>query len=368
MTGLWREADFAPFPVEEDAAADEREILIEGLRERLPFSKGVLLQSLLSAAIDPMEAFGVAREIEHELLSSGVRTVSRDALRALARCALERTFGTATAARYLRWRDYREPDEPVVLLLGGTSGVGKSSLALEVARRLEIGRVQSTDSIRQVMRILLSRELVPVIYGSSYDAYRLLPKTDGPAPGVVDGFRAQAAAVAVGIRASLDRTVAESANLVIDGVSIAPGLLDLDAYGGRAHVVLLLITAGEEALRQRFDSRAHGQRYRLAQRYLDNFEGILAIQHHLEQLALRHGVDIIENVGFETSVQQIITRVLDGLPAGPALRPGSGSSSPDPIGVEACASGDLLPARPGAARPSTLREPHTPSDATAARG
>lgn len=297
----------------DDSAAD-RGIRIIGPGDGLPFSKGVLSQSLLATAIDPSDAFAVAREIEHELIASGVREISRHDLRELACRVLRLRSGDETAGRYLLWRRHQEPERPVVLLLGGSSGVGKSALALEAARRLGIGRVQSTDSIRQMMRILLSQELVPAIYGSSYDAYALLPKQDGRLPSVIEGFRAQASVVSIGIRASLDRTISESANLIIDGVSLVPGMLDLSVYRERANVVFLVIaTLDEDALRNRFLSRATGQKQRLPHRYVENLDGILAIQRHLLESAERYRIPVIDNVSFDVSVRLVIDQVMEAL-------------------------------------------------------
>jgi 2-phosphoglycerate kinase len=290
------------------------EIVITGSGDGLPFSKGVLSQSLLATALDPAVAFALSREIEGQLAGLGTREISRSDLRNLVCALLRDRLGAETAERYLLWRRYQEPDRPVVILLGGTSGVGKTTLSLEVARRLGIGRVLSTDSIRQIMRILLSPELVPSIYGSSYDAYKLLPRDAGEEVSVIDGFRAQARAVSVGVRASLDRTVAESANLVIDGVSLAPSMVDVAAYEDRAEIVFLVVAAlGDDALRRRFVARATDQKRRVADRYLDNLEGILAIQRHLIDSANRYGVPIIDNVGFESSVGLIIEHVMDAL-------------------------------------------------------
>ena len=128
-----------------------------------PFSKGFLSQSLLAAAIEPNEAFDVAREIEGQLVDRGVTEIQRRDLRRLACETLDRRFGPRVAVRYLVWRRFQDPDKPVILLLGGAAGVGKSSLAQEVAHRLGVPRVVSTDAIRQVMRIMLSQELVPAI-------------------------------------------------------------------------------------------------------------------------------------------------------------------------------------------------------------
>ncbi len=90
-----------------------------------PFSKGFLSQSLLAAAIEPNDAFDVAREIEAQLALRGVREIDRRELRRLAYQTLERRFGPRTAERYLVWRRYQEPDRPVILLLGGTAGRGQ---------------------------------------------------------------------------------------------------------------------------------------------------------------------------------------------------------------------------------------------------
>jgi 2-phosphoglycerate kinase len=280
----------------------------------LPFSKGVLSQSLLAAAIDPNDAFDVAREIERELIARGEREIDRRALRGLAYQTLARQMGPATAERYLLWRKYQHPERPVIILLGGAAGVGKTSLALEVAHRLGIGRVYSTDSIRQIMRIMLSRELAPAIHGSSYDAWRLFPPEGLVGDPVIAGFRSQAATVSVGIRGSIDRAISENTSLVMDGVSIVPGMLDVDAYAERADVIFLVVaTLDEEAFKNRFSARAAEQRQRAPHRYLENLDAILRIQEHFLELADRHDVPIVDNVSFDRSVLLIVRHVAESL-------------------------------------------------------
>ncbi len=280
----------------------------------LPFSKGVLSQSLLAAAIEPNDAFDVAREIERELVARDVRQIDRRDLRRLAYQMLSRQMGEATGERYLQWRKYQNPERPVIILLGGAAGVGKTSLALEVAHRLGIERVYSTDSVRQIMRIMLSRELVPAIHGSSYDAWRLFPADSLGDDPVVEGFRAQAATVSVGIRGSIDRALAENTSLVMDGVSIVPGMLDVGAYADRADVIFLVVaTLDEEAFKNRFSARANDQKQRAPHRYLENLDAILRIQEHFLELADRYDVPIVDNVSFDRSVLLIIRHVAEAL-------------------------------------------------------
>jgi len=290
---------------------DDLGIVVEGGGNRVPFSKGLLSQSLLATAMDFAQTIAVARDIERELVESGRRRISRSELRATAERAVRLRAGDEMAERYLLWRRHQEPERPVVLLLGGTSGVGKTTLSLEVARRLGIGRVQSTDSIRQIMRLLVPRELVPAIHASSYDAYLSLPYESGRKHSVIDGFRAQAAAVSIGVRASIERTIEESVNLVMDGVSIVPDLLVLDSYRGSADVVMLLVaTRDEDALRSRFHARSSGGKRRAPHRYIEHLDAILEIQRHLIEVAERFGIPIVDDTSFERSVQRIIGHVM----------------------------------------------------------
>ena len=302
---------------EEIFAEDQRpsvpEMAVLGDGSSRPFSKGVLSQSLLAAALDPNEAFDVAREIERELIDKGVRQIARRDLRRHTFETLRRRAGSKTANRYLVWRHHEEGDRPVIILLGGAAGVGKTSLALEVAHRLGIGRVLSTDSIRQIMRIMLSADLAPTLHASSYDAWKRLPpaaQTDA----VLEGFRSQAASVSVGVRASMDRAVAENASLVLDGVSIVPGLIDLEAYRRRADVFFLVVaTLDEDAYRERFGARAGKARERARHRYLENFDAILRVQDHFLELADRYDVPIVDNVSFDRSVLFITRHVAETL-------------------------------------------------------
>jgi 2-phosphoglycerate kinase len=283
---------------------------------RWPFNQGRIQQSLLAAALEPRQAFEAAVEIERELRQRGERTVTRDAIRGLASEILGRRFGEGYAARYRAWRDFQSGDErPVVVLLGGTSGVGKSTLAIEVARRLTIARLLSTDSIRDVMRVMLSDDLVPTLHVSSFEAHtRLVTEVREGLDPIIEGFLDQSRTVAVGVRAVIERAVKEGTSTVLDGVSLVPGLFDLEGWGDRAHVFFLLAAdVDRESLHGHLMARAHGKGARASERYVRNFKEIFRIQEDLLERAEAFGIPVVDVQDTEVAAEQVVAHVVGRL-------------------------------------------------------
>ena len=200
-------------------------------------------------------------------------------------------------------------------LVPPSTGVGKTSIAAEVARRLEISRIVGTDSIRQIMRLMFSPDLMPEIHCSTYDAYAALnlDRAEG-IDRVISAFREQAQKIAVGVHALLDRAVEENISMMIEGVNLLPSCLDLSGYQENAHVISLVVaTLDEEAYRDRFRSRAETARERAAEKYLGHLDQILAIQDHILAEAEHFGLPIIDNVRLDDAVLSVTRSVISTL-------------------------------------------------------
>ncbi len=131
---------------------------------------------------------------------------------------------------------------------------------------------------------------------------------------MVHGFRSQAETVAVGVRAMIDRAIEENENLIVDGVSLVPGVLDLAAYRDRAEVLFLMVaTLDPDAFKNRFNSRGERAHQRAPHRYIENLDSILKIQDHLLEVSEVHHVPIVENKSFDRSVLSIIRSVMETL-------------------------------------------------------
>ena len=129
------------------------QVLISDRDSGLPYSKGLMASQVMVTGLSPVRAYQVAEAIEERLHELGVPSVSSVQLNELALSVLGDLAGDRYARNFLRWREIESLKVPLVVLIGGTTGVGKSTLATQLATRLGIVRVVATDAIRDVMRV-----------------------------------------------------------------------------------------------------------------------------------------------------------------------------------------------------------------------
>jgi 2-phosphoglycerate kinase len=264
----------------------------------LPYSKGLMAQSLSAGGLSPERSFELAREIERRLALRGDREIGVDGLDSLCLEVLRAAEGESAVRRYLGWRRLDRLDRPLVVLLGGTTGVGKSTLATMLAGRLGITRVIATDVIRQVLRAFFTLEAMPTVHFSAFDA------------GGIEGYTDQAEHVGTGVAAIVERAANEAKPLIVEGVHIEPGRI---APGLRESCVLveaLAVVRDEELHRGHF---SHRPGTRPAERYLAAFDDIRALQEHLEGRAEAAGVAIIDNENVDDALLRLIELVLDAV-------------------------------------------------------
>src|SRR2546429_8260001 len=121
-------------------------------RAGLPYSKGLMASSIMATGLAPSRAYEVAERIEEELLAAARYQLTLAELRDEAARVLGVLVGDRYAKTYLKWQAVEELELPLIILIGGATGVGKSTIATQLAARLGITRIFSTDAVRQVMR------------------------------------------------------------------------------------------------------------------------------------------------------------------------------------------------------------------------
>jgi 2-phosphoglycerate kinase len=289
---------------------DGREVtIVKGGRET-PFSRGVLAQTLAQAGAKIELAYRIASEVRAELLAEERFVVEEEEVLARARAKLHVT-DALIVSRLDKWRILRESTEPIVVLLGGATGVGTSTLAADVARRLNIQSVIGTDAIREVLRHAISPDLLPWLHKSSYE----ITPEDMRVPvaeeeSVLFGYRAQASQVSVGVEAIVDRGLKEGTNLIVEGVHLAPEII-LNRYRDHPNVCSLVVYLSDEAIhRARFQLRALGTSMRRpVEEYIAHFREIRQIHDYILESAVRSGVFTIENLAIEAASDAAVASV-----------------------------------------------------------
>ncbi|MBS3908095.1 MAG: 2-phosphoglycerate kinase [Actinobacteria bacterium] len=290
------------------------QIVISDDRHGLPFSKGLIASSLTATGLSPSRSHKVARIIEQHLIETGRFSIGVETLRQVVYEQLLSHEGKGYADTYRRWQTLLHIDRPMIILIGGTTGVGKSTIATTLAHRLGITHIVATDALREVMRTVLSEELIPALHESTFLAYKAINRPIEGDP-LVAGFREQTKVVAVGVRAVVDRAIKEGLNMVIEGVHVVPGFIRSRLSENAVIIPLIITVDNEELHRSHFyvrDAQTEGSRP--YERYRDNFESIRRIGDYIVDLAHEYDIPVLVSHSLDKTIiaaqEVVLNRVL----------------------------------------------------------
>jgi 2-phosphoglycerate kinase len=300
----------------ETETRDKHGIIVHTPTRSAPFSVGVLAHSLETCAISPELAMQGASRVLANLRKTGHREIDHKALRRVIYRCLHTHCTPQAADRYLSWRRFENSGWPLIILIGGATGSGKSTVSSELAYRLDVSRHQSTDMMREIIRAYLSPQMMPTLKYSSFEAWRGLPgSVDGNKPvienPVVNGFLSQFAAMKLALEATINRAIEERHDLILEGVHVVPTQMNLDMKKHEAILIpIMLATMKRELLNKQLKRRGHEKNKHGAAHYLENLDDIWELQSWLLDDADRAGITIIENWYLEDTVRAVLDLVI----------------------------------------------------------
>lgn len=282
-----------------------------GGEDGLPYSKGLMARALMGGGVTAHRAYELALRVERDLVSRGEAAVDFERLHELAVTTLGADQGARAVRRLRRYNDLQQLDKPIIVLVGGATGTGKSTVATEAAHRLGIVRVTSTDFVRQTMRAFFSSEFMPSIHFSSFEAGAAvdLPEADR-VDATVLGFLEQTRNVLVGVRAAMERALQEGWSMVLEGVHLVPGMVPAHIDGALVvHCVLAI--ENEEVHASNFWIRdAISDGVRPVEKYLSALPEIRTVQDYIVDRARQTGVPVIDNADVEHAIGAVIELTL----------------------------------------------------------
>ena len=290
----------------------DRPLLIHKNGRVEPFSIGVLTRYLEGCGIPHQDAAKGARLVHDHLRSRSEAMIERESLRRIIYETLNQDCCHGAADRFLSRCRFNDSGEPLIILIGGTTGAGKSTVAAQLAYLLDIVRTQSTDMMREIIRSYLVPHVAPTLDFSSFDAWRGLPhagESSGDDP-IITGFLSQFGIVRVALEATIQRAVKERQHLIVDGVHVLPSHLDLEAIRHKAILAPLMIAVTTRThLDDHLVQRSREQPDRDSAHHREMLDAIWQLQSFLVDQAEKAGVPVIANWDPEETLASIMEEI-----------------------------------------------------------
>ena len=197
--------------------------------------------------------------------------------------------------------------KPYVILIGSASGIGKSTIASEISKKLNIKYLIETDFIREIVRGIIGSDYAPALHKSSYNAYTALRDAsnyENDTKLIEAGFEEHASFVLPAVEKVIRRSIKDKDSIVIEGVHLIPGLIDTKQFENDANVYFFILTADREAHQERFISRAIAIKRGGAQ--LDYFKENRIINDDLIRKANSLSIPVINNKSMDSTLKKML--------------------------------------------------------------
>ena len=280
-----------------------------------PFSKGLLTQSITSAGVKPEEAYQIAFYMETNLMKKGIFRISKKKLFEEVYRTISKKYSTKIAQLYKLASRIDELDKPLIIYIGGASGTGKSVMATFLAGRLGINKITGTDTIREIMRLVFKRDLLPSLHNSSIKAGIGMPKTLDKSNRLIGGFCLQAQQVSVGVKAVVDRAVKEKTSMIIEGIHLLPYMQQMLKEGTKRayHIPITLSLMNEKHHKDRFFEREKSNELRKIDPYLRSFENIRIIHEFCASESEHYEIEVVDNEDFDETTNTLTQLIINTL-------------------------------------------------------
>ena len=280
-----------------------------------PFSKALLTQSITSAGIKPEEAYQIAFYMETNLMKNGIFRISKNKLFDEVYKTISKKYSHKIAKLYKLASRIDELEKPLIIYIGGASGTGKSVMATFLAGRLGINKITGTDTIREIMRLVFKRDLLPSLHNSSAKAGIAMPKTLDKSNRLIGGFCLQAQQVSVGVKAVVDRAVKEKTSMIIEGIHLLPYMQQILKEGTKRayHIPITLSLMNEKHHKDRFYERGKNNELRKIDPHLRSFENIRIIHEFCTSESEHYEIEVVDNEDFDETTNTLTQLIINTL-------------------------------------------------------
>lgn len=200
--------------------------------------------------------------------------------------------------------------KPYVILVGSASGIGKSTVAAELAKQLGIKHLLETDFIREIVRGIIGIEYAPALHKSSFNAYKSLRNQknyENKNDLITAGFVEHASFVIPAIEKVISRAIDDYDDVIIEGVHLIPGLINTEKFKDNASLFFFVLSSDMESHKERFVKRA--MQIHRGGKQLEYFNENRTIHDFLINKAIENEVKVVETQSIKGTTQNMITSI-----------------------------------------------------------
>ena len=220
-----------------------------------------------------------------------------------------RNFETLDSYEKLRVTSEKIP--PLILALEGASATGKSMLAIDFVHYLSSTRFISTDTVRQVLRGIYSREDYPELFCHTYQAHTRRQAGDATLDPVLRGYIAQCEVIGPPVIEMAKRIYLEGVSSIIEGVHLEPGSVKHIGIGS----LEILVNPNEDIHRSMFITKHTAGKLRTVSQDVstreEEFLSTRKIQEYMIAKAKDSQVPIIDFHSYETTRSEISRLIIN---------------------------------------------------------
>jgi len=285
----------------------EDQIYIQDKSKQL-FSRGILAKKLELIGFSLSEGYEFSMQVHNDLLKLKKEIISKEEHDKVVYKNLDANYNKKSAEEYQLVENWRRLQNPLWILIAGAIGVGKSTLSRKIAGDLGIQHVVGTDVVRDVLRKVLSEDVMPELHAPSYRAYQTLrPIYSSRFEEVILGFENHSKYVNIGVEAILSRAETESVSIVVEGEHLIPAFFD-EAILSKPNVLYLTMSVQDESLHKENLSAQYTQE---KEDLLAHFEDIRKIHEHLIEETKIRSLPLIESERGKNTISHVRKLVVE---------------------------------------------------------
>lgn len=211
---------------------------------------------------------------------------------------------------------------PLIILLGGTSGTGKSTISTNLAELLNISNVISTDHIRHIMRNFISKDECPILFSSSYDAWKCIKNSSNKEiidnlcddEKIIYGYKEQSNIVSSNLESVIESLIKSNESAIIEGVHIRTKTI-FNLLSKYKYILPFFIYIGKRDLhKERFVVRSKNMTLVSSDnKYVKNLDNIRLIQSYILKCAETNLIPAIDNNNVDKGIGIIQQTILSSV-------------------------------------------------------